>query len=132
MRARDTAIETELRLSLDTERIGDDGVPETATKRPLTTSYGSTHGVVQRFGRAALSLRGSADSNEYEKVDGTVGRDYQTYGVALRGSYEVSPAVQPYVQVATDWRRHDAASERDRNSQGAASRPARCSTSRAR
>jgi hypothetical protein len=117
--SRDRAIETELRLSLDTERIGDDGVPETATERPLTTSYGTTLGLVQRFGRASVSVRGSVDRDAYEEVEGTVDRNYQTYGVAVRGSYEVSPAVQPYIQLGTDWRRYEADAEEDRNSQGA-------------
>jgi hypothetical protein len=117
--SRDRAIETELRLSLDTERIGDDGVPETATERPLTTSYGTTLGLVQRFGRTSVSVRGSVDRNAYEEVEGTVDRNYQTYGVAVRGSYEMSPAVQPYVQLGTDWRRHEAEAEEDRNSKGA-------------
>jgi hypothetical protein len=116
---RDRAVETELRLSLDTERIGDDGVPETATERPLTTSYGTTLGLVQRLGRTSVSVRGSVDRNAYEEVEGTVDRNYQTYGVAVRGSYEVSPAVQPYVQLGTDWRRHEAEAEEDRNSRGA-------------
>lgn len=118
--SRDTALETELRLSLDTERIGDDGVPADATTRPLTVTYGSSAGIVQRFGRTAVALRGIFDANEYQEVEGTVSRDYQTYGAALRGSYELSPAVQPFVQVRGDWRQHDDPLAKDRDSSGGA------------
>jgi hypothetical protein len=104
---RDTALEFETRLNLDTERIGSDGVPLSATRRPLELAYGGTLGVVQRFGDTAVALRGNVDRNDYQEVTPGYGRDYTTYGAALRGTYEASPAWQPFVEASADWRQHD-------------------------
>lgn len=103
---RDTALNAELRLNLDTERIGSDGVSANATKRPLTVAYGTTLGVTQQFGDFSLRLSGSADRNTYED-SGSGNRDYNTFGSALRASYEVSPAVKPFVEISGDRRIHD-------------------------
>jgi hypothetical protein len=118
--SRDTAIESEGRLYLDTERIGSDGVPLTASKRPLTTQAGTTLGVLQRFGPGSVELKGAVDRYDYEEVTPGEQRSYTAYGLALRGGYEVSPAVRPFVEVGTDWRRYDErpSSGPDRNSVG--------------
>ena len=121
---RDTALEAETRLHLDTERIGSDGVPTTATKRPLTEEYGATLGLTRRFGAAALTLKGAADQNDYEEVTPGDNRDYATYGLALRGTYEVTPGIRPFAEVSGDLRRYDEApvSGPERNSRGLAGR----------
>src|SRR4051812_48454061 len=104
---RGTALEGKLRLSLDTERIGSDGVPEGSSKRPIVLQYGTTIGVAQTLGPATLTLRGLFDRSDYQEVTPGDNRDYASYGIALRGGYEISPAVQPFVEVLTDWRRRD-------------------------
>ena len=106
--SRDTSLDAEGRFVLDTERLGSDGVSASATKRPVTLAYGGTLGVTQAFGDASLRLRGSVDRNEYQMTPGSsVSRNYNTYGLALRAGYEITPALKPFVELDADQRVHD-------------------------
>jgi hypothetical protein len=82
----------------------------------------------QKFNRFDLSLKGDAERTAYQNsslTDGTTAsnedRNYDQYGVKLRGGYELSPGVTPFVEVAIDTRKHDLATDSSgyqRNSKG--------------
>jgi hypothetical protein len=64
-----------------------------------------------------LLTDGSSASNE--------DRNYDQYGVKLRGGYELSPGVRPFIEVGADTRRHDLEVDRSgyqRNSKGVTGR----------
>lgn len=109
---RDTAIDAEARFNLDTLRLGDPNAPANAVSRPLTLSYGATLGVTQKFGDASVRLSSTVDRNTTE---GDPTSNYDAYGLALRGAYELSPGLKPFVEVSTDWRVHDVDAGRDSN-----------------
>jgi hypothetical protein len=118
--SRDTAIELESRLRIDTERPGSVNLPASAANRALDISYGGSAGVTQKFNRLLVGLRGSVERFTYDDVrlgDGTTvsqkDRDYNQYGVRLRTGYELKPGLAPFVEVETDTRRHDQGIDRN-------------------
>jgi hypothetical protein len=83
---------------------------------PIYTSLGGTAGIGQKFNRLDVSIKGTADRTQYQDsrlTDGTTAsnedRNYNQYGVVLRGSYELSPGIKPFVEVSADTRKHDLA-----------------------
>ena len=69
---------------------------------------------MHRFNRFELALKGSVDRTTYEDshfINGAVasnkGRNYIQYGTRLRASYELSPAMKPFVEAGVDTRLHD-------------------------
>lgn len=91
-------------------------------------NVGGTAGLVHRFNRLEVGGKVSIDRTTYEDsllTDGTTvsnaNRNLNTYGLELRGSYEWSPGIKPFVAVATDKRVYDDAVAcfcEDRDSQG--------------
>jgi hypothetical protein len=125
----ETALEGQLRLSIDTEATGSDSVPDTALSRPQTVATGATLGVTQQFGRLSLRLRGIVDRNTYEDVPlsggGTLSgavRNRTSVGAQLRASYEITPGMRPFAEIETDRRVYDETASEDRNSTGLAAR----------
>lgn len=124
---RDTIINTESRLFISTDYPGSPNLPVGFAKLPISTSYGSTVGLTQRFNHLELSAKASVDRTQYQAtplVDGTSSsnqdRDFDQYGGAARASYEVFPGVKPFVELGADIRKHDLQFDRDglqRNSQ---------------
>ena len=94
----------------------------------LYARVGGSLGYTQNFNRFDVTLKGGADSIRYQDsslTDGTTSsnedRDYQQYAMSLRGSYELTPGVKPFVEVSGDTRRHELAVDRNgirRNSDG--------------
>jgi hypothetical protein len=89
-------------------------VQASATNNPFFTTLGGTAGIGHRFNRLEMTAKGSIDRTSYQDSqlsDGTTAsnadRNLTQYGLQLRGSYEVSPALKPFVQVETDRRVHD-------------------------
>ncbi len=125
----DTALEGQLRLTLDTEATGSDSVPDTALSRPQTVATGATLGVTQQLGRLSLRLRGTIDRNTYEdvplsgggKLSGAV-RNRTAMGAQLRASYEITPGMRPFAEIEVDRRVYDETASEDRNSTGLAGR----------
>ncbi len=115
--ARDTRIENEARYILNTNSPGSSNLPSSPSglrNLPLIHQVGGTAGVVQDIGRVQLTLRGTIDRFIYNDAitnDGTVlsqsGRDYNAYGGRLRASYELTPGLRPFVEVALEQRRFD-------------------------
>lgn len=114
---RDTALDFQSRLALDSQRAGTPGILSAATlaSRPLTFAYGASAGVTQKINRLTLLLRGSIDRNSYDNaslagggVVNLASQDYNTFGLRGRISYEVTLGISPFVDLVTDARRYDA------------------------
>lgn len=111
---RDTAVELESRFRVDTQRPGSPELGVTTRNRPVTASIGASAGVTQRFNRLSLNLRGSLDRETFEDArlsDGTTldqgDRNLTQPAVRLRGSYELTPGLIPFVEAGLDARLHD-------------------------
>ncbi|MEI8153475.1 MAG: outer membrane beta-barrel protein [Hyphomicrobiales bacterium] len=119
--SRDTTINTESRLFVSTDYPGSPNLPVGFAKLPISTSYGSTVGVAQRFNRLEVSAKGTTDRTQYDAtplVDGSLSsnkdRDFNQYGWAARASYELLPGIKPFVELGGDVRKHDLQFDRDR------------------
>lgn len=131
--SRDTALDFELRGSLDTQRPGSANFTPTAVKsRPLVLGAGATAGGTQKFGGLELSLRGAFDRVSYENatlVNGTrlalSGDSYNAFGLRARAGYQITPGITPFLEVGGDTRRRDQAVDTSgfaRNSNGGLAR----------
>jgi hypothetical protein len=112
--SRDTDIDLETRLSLDTQRPGSPNLNAAARERPNVYGYGGSAGVTQRFNRLSLNLRGSADRTTYDDASDTLGariiqsdRDATQVGLRGRVGYELSPGFQPFLEASVDNRVFD-------------------------
>jgi hypothetical protein len=107
-------IELEGRAALTTDAAG---TPDSVTsaKRPphVYTTEGSAR-FVQRFNRLELGLRGGIERQTHqdaELLSGTTqdlsDRDYTSYGLSLRGGYESTPDIKPFIEAGVDRRVFD-------------------------
>ena len=116
------------RVLVSTDNPGSPNLQAGLSKLPIFTTFGGSAGLGQKFNRIDVSLKGDVERTVYQDsklVDGTTAsnedRNYDQYGVALRGGYELTPGVTPYVEGRIDTRRHDLATDIDgyrRNSKG--------------
>jgi hypothetical protein len=130
--ARDSRIDLENRVRVATDNPGSPNLQAGLAKLPIYTTVGGTAGLAQRFNRMEVAVKGSADRTVYQNSTLTDGssssnadRNYNQYAAALRGSYEMTPGVIPFVEVGRDTRRHDLAADRtgtDRDSDGMTAR----------
>ena len=109
-----TRMELEGRYRVYTDSPGSPNIQAGLAELPLATTIGGTAGVAHRFNRFELAVKGSADRTEYDNsvlTDGAIvsnaGRNYNQYGGQARASYELTPAVRPFVQVDADTRIYD-------------------------
>jgi hypothetical protein len=109
-----TRIDLEGRLLLSTEDPNSPNLPAGLKVLPITLSRGATAGVTHSFNRFELGASGSFDRVTYADSELTNGstasnadRNYDQYGVKLRGAYELSPGVKPFVEIGADKRVHD-------------------------
>ena len=129
---KDTRIDVQGRYIVSTDYPGSPNIGADFAKLPIYTDVGTTLGVGQRFNRLDLSLKGTFDRIDWQDsllTNGThqsnADRDYDQYGGILRGSYEVSPGVKPFVEADVDTRVHDLKLDRtgaDRDSDGVAAK----------
>lgn len=110
----DRRIEFETKALLSTLMAGTPEAVTSAKKPPLVYTYGANAGYVQRFNRFEAALYGTVERSTYadaELLNGTTldqsDRDYTSYGVRLRGSYETLPGVKPFTEVSADTRVFD-------------------------
>jgi hypothetical protein len=125
---KDTRIDVQGRYVLSTDYPGSPNIGTDFARLPIYTDVGTTLGVGQRFNRLDLSLKGTVDRIEWEDSLLTNGvhqsnadRNYDQYGGILRGSYEVSPGLRPFIETDADTRIHDLSIDRsgaDRDSNG--------------
>ena len=115
---RQTQINLQTTFSLTTEQPGSPilAVPNAVfiTNRPLYASVGQTLGVTQQFNRLSVSLNSAFARYAFgnaQQSDGTTlllsQNDYNTYSLAGRLAYELTPELIPYVQVTGDRNQYD-------------------------
>jgi hypothetical protein len=102
------------RVLVSTDNPGSPNLQAGLSKLPVYTTFGGSAGVGQRFNRFDVSIKGDAERTSYQNsqlTDGTTAsneaRNYNQYGAHLRGGYELSPGVTPFVEVGADTRVHD-------------------------
>ena len=111
---RETRIDLETRLTIDTQRPGSTELGATAIGNPATYAYGGSAGISHDINRLQLSLRGSVDRNTYEdgktSTGGTIiqsDRNQTQYSGRLRVGYELTPGIRPFVESTVDTRKFD-------------------------
>jgi hypothetical protein len=109
-----TQINAELRASLTSSRPGDPETPTGIKGDEITRSAGATLGATHRFNRLSVTLEGAVDryvtADSKLRSGGTLDnsdRNYNSYEARLRGAYDLSPRLQPFVEVAVDTRDYD-------------------------
>jgi hypothetical protein len=111
---RDTRVDLESRLVIGTDNPGSPNIQAGLSNLPIFTTLGGTAGIGQRFNRFDVALKGGVERTVYQEstfTDGSTAsnddRNYNRYGTQLRGSYELTPAVKPFVEAGADRRVHD-------------------------
>jgi hypothetical protein len=107
-------IDLEGRYALDSDAPGSPENPTDVRSPPRYSRAGATAGLTQGFNRFEVALKGVFDRTVYEAAklnDGTTldnsDRNYNQYGGTLRGSYELTPGIKPFVEGGLDTRAHD-------------------------
>ncbi len=115
-----TRIMSEVRLLVSTDNPGSPNIQTGLARYPIFTTLGGTLGVDQNFNRLNIAVGATVDRTVYQNstlTDGTTAtnddRNFNQYGGIGRASYELTPAVKPFVEVEGDSRVHDL--EFDRN-----------------
>jgi hypothetical protein len=124
----DTRIDLGSRVLVSTDNPGSPNLQADLAKLPVFATFGGSAGLGQKFNRLDLSIKGDAERTVYQNsslTDGTTvsneDRQYNQFGGTLRGSYEMTPGVKPFVEVGADTRVHDLnidLSNYQRNSKG--------------
>jgi len=116
----DTHLTAQLRMLVSTDNPGSPNIQAGLTKYPVFTSFGGTFGFDQKFNRLEFSAGATVDRTVYQDSDLTDGttfpnddRNYNQYGGVGRVSYELTPALKPFVEVEGDSRVHDLPVDRD-------------------
>jgi hypothetical protein len=110
----DTRVTSQLRLRVATDNPGSPNVEAGLVRYPDYATFGSTVGVDQRFNRLDVAAGATFDRTVYQNsllTDGTTSsnadRAFNQYGGVGRVSYELTPAVKPFIEVEGDSRFHD-------------------------
>ncbi len=113
-------LDVEGRLLVSTDNPGSPNIQAGLNRLPIVTTLGGTLGYTQGFNRFEVTAKGMVDRSTYQQsslTDGTTSsnddRNFNQYGTALRGSYELTPGVRPFVEVGADSRVHDLAFDRN-------------------
>jgi hypothetical protein len=112
--AHDTRIDLGSRLLMSTDNPGSPNLQAGLAKLPIYVTGGGTIGLGQRFNRFDVSIKGDVARTVYQEstlTDGTTAsnddRNFDQYAGTLRGAYELSPGLIPFVEVGADTRVHD-------------------------
>jgi hypothetical protein len=112
--SHDTRITLGARDLVSTDNPGSPNLQAGISKLPVFTTFGGTAGLAHSFNRLELAATGDAERTVYQDstlTDGTTAsnedRQYNQYKGTLRGSYELSPGVKPFVEFSADTRKHD-------------------------
>jgi hypothetical protein len=112
--SEDTRMLSQLRLRVATDNPGSPNVQAGLARYPDYATFGSTVGIDQRFNRLDIAAGATFDRTVYQNsvlTDGTISsnadRAYNQYGGVGRVSYELTPAIKPFVEVEGDSRFHD-------------------------
>jgi hypothetical protein len=111
---RDTRITGQARLLVATDNPGSPNVQTGLAQFPLYSTVGGTFGIDQNFNRLQVSAGATIDRTDYQWSKLTDGnrssnddRNFTQYGGVGRVSYELTPAIKPFVEVQGDSRVHD-------------------------
>lgn len=113
---RDLSFDGEGRFNVSTQTLTSLGLTSTSPSisNPLVSTYGATAGGAQKFGLLTLALHGAIDHTSYQDATLAGGvafplstDDYNDLGLKARASYEISPAISPFVELDVDARRYD-------------------------
>jgi len=111
---RDTRVDLGGRVLVATDNPNSPNLPAGLDKLPIYTTFGGTAGLGHRFNRFDVSVKGDVERTAYQDsklTDGSTAsnedRNYDQYGGRLRGGYELSPGLVPFVEVGIDRRKHD-------------------------
>jgi hypothetical protein len=109
-----TKIELESKFALTTENPGSPDAIAAVRRQPNVYAFGQTAALVQRFNRFELTTGVGIERNIYENAELTNGavtsladRDYTAYSARLRGAYEWTPDMKPFVEASIDRRERD-------------------------
>jgi hypothetical protein len=112
--SEDTRLTSQLRLRVATDNPGSPNVQAGLARYPDYATFGSTVGVDQKFNRLDIAGGATFDRTVYQNstlTDGTIAsnadRAFNQYGGVGRVSYELTPAVKPFVEFEGDSRFHD-------------------------
>jgi hypothetical protein len=118
--SEDTHLTAQARLLVSTDNPGSPNVQAGLARYPVYASFGGTFGFDQKFNRLEISAGATVDRTVYQDstlTDGTTStnddRNYNQYGGLARVSYELTPALKPFVEVEGDSRVHDLPLDRD-------------------
>ncbi len=111
---RNTALTGEGTLVVGTDNPGSPNVQAGLTRFPIYTTLGGSLGILQRFNRVEVAVKGTAERTEYQDsifTDGTSqsnsDRDFNRYALLMRTSYDLMPGIKPFVEAGYDTRLHD-------------------------
>lgn len=130
---RDLSFDAEGRFNVVAQTLASLGLATAAaSQHPLVETFGATLGGAQKFGDLTLALHGTLDHTSYEDAtlsNGAVDRlstdDFSDLGLRARATYQMSPAISPFVELGFDARRYDDGVDYEgyaRNSNGAVAR----------
>jgi hypothetical protein len=112
--SRDTDLTAQLRLRVATDNPGSPNIQAGLAGYPIYTTLGGTFGFDQRFNRLQVSGGATVDRTSYGDstlTDGSTSanadRNFNQYGGVGRVSYELTPAIKPFVEAEGDTRVHD-------------------------
>ncbi len=125
---RSTTIDLDANYDIDRTAASDSEVPDSATGPRLEHEIGVFAALNHQFGRLGLRARTGARLKLFEDVDLSGGgvednsdRNYVEPEIALRATYESSPAIKPFAEIAYRPRIHSDSPDRnglDRDSHG--------------
>ena len=111
---RTTRVDLGGRVLVATDNPGSPNLQAGLSKLPIYTTFGGGAGLGQRFNRFDVSVKGDAERTVYQDsqlTDGSTAsneaRNYDQYGGTLRGGYELSPGLMPFIEAGLDTRKHD-------------------------
>jgi hypothetical protein len=118
--SRDTYFSAQARFLVSTDNPGSPNIQTGLAKYPLYSTIGGTFGFDQNFNRLNVAVGATIDRTDYQwskLTDGTSSsnddRNFTQYGGVSRVSYELTPAVKPFIEVEGDSRVHDLYYDRD-------------------
>jgi hypothetical protein len=116
---RNTALTGEGTLIVGTDNPGSPNVQAGLARFPIYTTLGGSLGLLQRFNRVEVAVKGTAERTEYQNsvfTDGTSesnhDRDFNRFAILMRTSYDLMPGIKPFVEAGYDAREHDVQSDR--------------------
>lgn len=112
--SQDTTINLEAKERIDTLRPGSTDLSSAVKGRPAYYTTSGSAGVTHKMGYASVTATALIDRTTYDNGVTYGGatydqqdRNYTTYGGRLRGAYEITPGITPYVEISADTRQHD-------------------------